>query len=77
MRKDSDIQSLMKNVTEQLEPIDVLVNNAGSLLHRMKGWSWMKRRGTRSSISTSRIQTIIRAAHALPYQLVQLRLDLI
>ena len=36
MRKDSDIQSLMKDVTEQLGPIDVLVNNAGSLLHRMK-----------------------------------------
>jgi NADP-dependent 3-hydroxy acid dehydrogenase YdfG len=77
MCKDSDIQSLMKNVTEQLEPIDVLVNNGGSLLHRMKGWSWMKRRGTRSSISTSRIQTIIRAAHALPDRLVQLRLNLI
>jgi NAD(P)-dependent dehydrogenase (short-subunit alcohol dehydrogenase family) len=36
MRKDSDIQSQMKDVTEQLGPIDVLVNNAGSLLHRMK-----------------------------------------
>jgi 3-oxoacyl-[acyl-carrier protein] reductase len=36
MRKDSDIQSMMKDVTEQLGPIDVLVNNAGSLLRRMK-----------------------------------------
>ena len=36
MRKDSDIQSMMKHVTEQLGPIDVLVNNAGSLLRRMK-----------------------------------------
>jgi NAD(P)-dependent dehydrogenase (short-subunit alcohol dehydrogenase family) len=36
MRKDSDIQSLMKDVTEQLGLIDVLVNNAGLLLHRMK-----------------------------------------
>ena len=36
MRKGSDIQSMMKDVTEQLGPIDVLVNNAGSLLHRMK-----------------------------------------
>src|SRR6266446_9128879 len=31
----------------------------------------MKRRGTRSSISTSRIQAIIGAAHPLRYQLVQ------
>ncbi len=36
MRKDSDIQSMMTDVTEQLGPINVLVNNAGSLLHRMK-----------------------------------------
>jgi NAD(P)-dependent dehydrogenase (short-subunit alcohol dehydrogenase family) len=36
MRKDSDIQSMMKDVTGQLGPIDVLVKNAGSLLHRMK-----------------------------------------
>jgi NAD(P)-dependent dehydrogenase (short-subunit alcohol dehydrogenase family) len=36
MRKDSDIQSTMKGVTEQLGPIDVQVSNAGSLLPRMK-----------------------------------------
>jgi NAD(P)-dependent dehydrogenase (short-subunit alcohol dehydrogenase family) len=36
MRRGSDIQSLMKNVTERLGPIDVLVNNAGPLLQRMK-----------------------------------------
>ena len=36
MRKDSDMQSLMKDVTEQLGPIDVLANNVGLLLHRMK-----------------------------------------
>jgi 3-oxoacyl-[acyl-carrier protein] reductase len=36
VRKDSDIQTMMKDVTEQLGPIDVLVNNAGSLLRRMK-----------------------------------------
>jgi len=36
MRKHSDIQSMMQEVTEQLGPIDVLVNNAGSLLRRMK-----------------------------------------
>jgi len=36
MRKDSDIQKMVKDVTEQLGPIDVLVNNAGSLLRRMK-----------------------------------------
>jgi len=36
VRKDSDIQTMMKAVTEQLGPIDVLVNNAGSLLRRMK-----------------------------------------
>src|SRR5579863_3637581 len=36
MRKASDIQSMVKDVTEQLGPIDVLVNNAGSLLRRMK-----------------------------------------
>src|SRR5260370_13763761 len=36
MRKHSDIQSMMQDVTEQLGPIDVLVNNAGSLLRRMK-----------------------------------------
>jgi 3-oxoacyl-[acyl-carrier protein] reductase len=36
MRKDSDIQTMVKNVTEQLGPIDILVNNAGSLLRRMK-----------------------------------------
>jgi len=36
MRKHSDIQSMMRGVTEQLGPIDVLVNNAGSLLRRMK-----------------------------------------
>jgi 3-oxoacyl-[acyl-carrier protein] reductase len=36
MRKGSDIQTMMKAVTEQLGPIDVLVNNAGSLLRRMK-----------------------------------------
>ncbi len=36
MRKDSDIQSMMKDVTEQLGPIDVLVNNEGSMLRRMK-----------------------------------------
>jgi len=32
MRKDTDIQSMRKDVTEQLGPIDVLANNAGSLL---------------------------------------------
>ena len=36
VRKHSDIQTMMKDVTEQLGPIDVLVNNAGSLLRRMK-----------------------------------------
>src|ERR1700719_4622843 len=36
MRKSSDIQSMVKDVTAQLGPIDVLVNNAGSLLRRMK-----------------------------------------
>jgi 3-oxoacyl-[acyl-carrier protein] reductase len=36
MRKNSDIQTMVKNVTEQLGPIDILVNNAGSLLRRMK-----------------------------------------
>jgi 3-oxoacyl-[acyl-carrier protein] reductase len=36
MRKTSGIQSMVKEVTEQLGPIDVLVNNAGSLLRRMK-----------------------------------------
>jgi NAD(P)-dependent dehydrogenase (short-subunit alcohol dehydrogenase family) len=36
VRKDSDIQTMMKDVTEQLGPIDVLVNNADSLLRRMK-----------------------------------------
>jgi 3-oxoacyl-[acyl-carrier protein] reductase len=36
MRKASDIQSMTKEVTEQLGPIDVLVNNAGSLLRRMR-----------------------------------------
>ncbi len=36
MRKDSDIQSMAKAATEQLGPIDVLVNNAGSLLRRRK-----------------------------------------
>src|SRR5258707_1253011 len=35
MRKSSEIQSMMKDVTEQLGPIDILVNNAGSLLRRM------------------------------------------
>jgi len=36
MRNGSDIQTMVKDVTEQLGPIDVLVNNAGSLLRRMK-----------------------------------------
>ena len=36
MRKASDIQFMVKDVTEQLGPIDILVNNAGSLLRRMK-----------------------------------------
>src|ERR1700693_982354 len=36
MRKASDIQSMVNDVTEQLGPIDVLVNNAGSLVRRMK-----------------------------------------
>jgi 3-oxoacyl-[acyl-carrier protein] reductase len=36
VRKDSDIQAMMKDVTKRLGPIDVLVNNAGSLLRRMK-----------------------------------------
>jgi 3-oxoacyl-[acyl-carrier protein] reductase len=36
VRAHSDIQSMMKHVTEQLGPIDVLVNNAGSLMRRMK-----------------------------------------
>jgi len=36
MRKSSDIQSMVKDVAEQLGPIDVLINNAGSLLRRMK-----------------------------------------
>jgi 3-oxoacyl-[acyl-carrier protein] reductase len=36
LRNDSDIQTMMKDVTKQLGPIDVLVNNAGSLLRRMK-----------------------------------------
>lgn len=31
MRKDSDIQSMLKDVTEELGPSDVLVNDAGSL----------------------------------------------
>src|SRR6202047_2362363 len=36
MCKHSDIQSMTRSVTAQLGPIDVLVNNAGSLLRRMK-----------------------------------------
>src|SRR4029077_5056652 len=36
MRKSAEIQSMVKGVVEQLGPIDVLVNNAGSLLRRMK-----------------------------------------
>jgi 3-oxoacyl-[acyl-carrier protein] reductase len=36
MRKSAEIQSMVKDVVEQLGPIDVLVNNAGSLLRRMK-----------------------------------------
>src|SRR5689334_11000769 len=35
MRKSSDIQSMVNEATAQLGPIDVLVNNAGSLLRRM------------------------------------------
>ena len=35
MRKSSEIQSMVKDATEQLGPVDVLVNNAGSLLRRM------------------------------------------
>src|SRR5229473_7810639 len=36
MRKDSDIHSMINDVSQQLGPIHVLVNNAGSLLRRMK-----------------------------------------
>ena len=36
MRKGSDIQTMVKDVNEQFGPIDVLVNNAGSLVRRMK-----------------------------------------
>jgi NADP-dependent 3-hydroxy acid dehydrogenase YdfG len=36
IRKDPDIQPMMKDVTEQLGTIDVLVNNADSQLHQMK-----------------------------------------
>jgi 3-oxoacyl-[acyl-carrier protein] reductase len=36
MRNHSDIHSMVSSVTEKLGPIDVLVNNAGSLLRRMK-----------------------------------------
>src|SRR5260370_16142665 len=36
IRKNSDIQSMMHDVTEQLRPLDVLVNNPSSLLRRLK-----------------------------------------
>ncbi len=74
MRKGSDIQSMMKDVTDQLGPIDVSGQQRRlAVAPHEKRWSWMKRRGTKSSIS--RIQATIGAAHPLRYQLVQLRLD--
>ena len=36
VRKSADIRSLVETVTQQLGPIDVLVNNAGSLVERQR-----------------------------------------